>query len=241
MATISLRLEEPLRLEVEDLARSQDVSVSELIRQAIEARLGRDVGRNWSAPRSMSKQDRHLLALLHEILERLVPDDAEYHRSRVDVLNRGFTGEYGGEFTAVEGELSLSNCKLVWDILDMFRVIQASVADVGIERVRLLDQHAEAALTFRGFDGNDELEGQMLAYSQYLVAHGRWTDLAKYFSDEADRGNSHFPTLNVYQRMLEVYRPIWTRIISGHGRGADRYSLTEADLAELVKAGHRQR
>lgn len=236
MATISLRIEEPLRVELEELAKTQEVSVSELIRQAIEARLGREVRRDRSAPRSMSKTDRHLLALLHEILERLDPDEADYHRSRVEVLVRGFTGEYGGEFTAIEDELALSDCKLLWDILDMFRVIRASVANIGVDKLRSIDERAQAILTFRGFDGNDELEGQMLAYSRYLVANDRWTELAEHFSEERDRGNSHFPTLSVYRRMLEAYQPIWQRIISGNGRGADRYILAEAELADVIKA-----
>lgn len=236
MATISVRIEEPLRVELEELAGAQGVSVSEVIRQALEARLGRDVQRDWSAPRSMSMQDRHLLALLHEVLERLDPDEADYHRSRINVLNRGFTGEYGDEFAAVGDELALSDCGLVWDILDMFRVIHASVADVGMEKVRSLGEHAEAALTFRGFDANDELEGQMLGYARHLVAHDRWTDLAECFGDERERGNSHVPLLRVYQRMLEVYRPIWQRIITGPGRGAGRYMLSEPELAELVDA-----
>lgn len=236
MATISLRIDEPLRAELEDLAKSQDVSVSEIIRQAIEGRLGRDVKQAWSAPRSMSKFDRHQLALLHEVLAQFDPDEADYHRSRADVLNRGFTGEYGAEFVAVEDELALSDCKLLWDILDMFRVIKASVANIGITKIRSLDAHAEATLTFGGFDLNDELEGQLLSYAQYLVAHDRWADLAEHFGENSDRGNSHCPKLDVYRRMLEAYRPIWQRLISGHGRGADRYVLTETELAELIQA-----
>lgn len=236
MVTISVRVEELLKDELDELAKAQGVSVSEIIRQAIEARLGHDVPRELPAPRSMSKSDRHLLALLHEVLGQLDPDEADYHLSRIDVLNRGFTGEYGNEFSAVEDELSLSDCKLVWDILDMFSVIQSSMKKIDVENLRSLDEHAEVALTFGGFDANNELEGQMLAYARHLVASGRWTALTTYFGDAADRGNSHMPRLDIYRRMLEAHRPIWQHLLSGHGRGADRYVLNEVKLAELVKA-----
>ena len=229
MVTISVRVDDELRGDLEEIARAQGASVSEIIRQAIETRLGRDDrdDRNSPAPRSMSTPDRHMLALLHQILGRLDPDEADYHGSRIDVFNRGFAAEYGSEFGMVEDELTHSDCKLVWDILDMFSVIQASVAKLGIE---------QAALTFFGFDANDDLEGQMLAYAQYLVTSRRWTSLAHRFDEEAERGNSHMPRLAVYRRMLEVYRPIWQRIMSTNGRGEDRYVLNEAELAELVDA-----
>ncbi len=236
MVTISLRIEETLRDELEETAKTRGTSVSDIIRQAIEIRLGHGVARDSLAPHSMSKADRHRLVLLHEILKRLDPDECDYHEGRIEVLNRGFTGEYGAEFVGVEAELSLSDCKLVWDILDMFSVIQSSVMKISIDNLNAFGEHTEADLKFSGFDANDELEGSMLAYAQYLVAHDRWTSLASCFGDEYDRGNSHMPRLPVYRRMLEIYRPIWQQILTGHGRGADRYILSESELMEIIKA-----
>jgi uncharacterized protein YfbU (UPF0304 family) len=124
----------------------------------------------------------------------------------------------------------------VWDILDMFRVIKASVERIGNETISALDEYAEHALTFRGFDLNDHREGKMLSYARHLIENDRWQDLAEYFDDEHENGNSHSPTLDTYQRMLSVYRPLWTDIISGSMRGRDRYLLTEQELAEVVRA-----
>jgi hypothetical protein len=42
----------------------------------------------------------------------------------------------GREFIPIEDELALSNCTLVGDILDLFRVIKASVDRIGRDTVR---------------------------------------------------------------------------------------------------------
>jgi len=98
------------------------------------------------------KRDRRQLSLLHQILKAVSDDEyeVEYHDKRVEVLENGFTGEYADEFAPIYDELSLDQCRLAWDILDMFTVIHASVNDVGIERVKAVEKHAEFALRFRG-------------------------------------------------------------------------------------------
>lgn len=238
MATISLRVEDEIRDALEDRASGEDVSVSELIRQAIESLLGRDVQLNWSAPSSLPKRDRLQLSLLHRIVQMLESDEfeADYHGSMIDVLRHGYTGEYGEEFISISDELSLSDCKLVWDILDMFRMIKASVDHLGIEKIRALDERAEHALTFRGFDLNDSLEGRMLGYAVHLIEHDRWQGLAEHFDDLHEGGNSHAPMLETYKRMLDVYRPIWADIIDGHKPGRDRDTITKEELASLAQA-----
>lgn len=237
MTTISVRFDEEVREELEELGRRKGLSVSEVIRQAVETRLGRNAEPNWPAPRTMSKPDRHVLVLLHEILQQLAPDEAEYHRRQAEVLARGYTGNYDDEFVGIDDELALADCRLLWDILDMFRVLKASIADIGDEALARIGEDAEIALTFAGFDLSDEREGQMLGYARHLVDNDRWTDLAEHFDATHDRGNSHLPLLSSYQHMLEAFQPIWRDVV--HAGGRRRYVLSEAELAQVVEAWQR--
>lgn len=190
----------------------------------------------WSAPSTLSKRARLHLVLLHRLAGSLTKNsgEAEHHDRMIEVLEHGFTAEYSDEFTAIYDELPLEECKLVMDILDMFRVLEASAEAIGADTLRQIDEHADRAVTFAGFDFNNSREGRMADYARYLIRQGRWTDLAVYFDDEHEHGNSHMPMLDRYQRMLAVYRPIWDSMIRGVDRG--RYLLDEDELAQVVRA-----
>lgn len=237
MATISVRLDEDIRDQLEDRARGEGVSVSELVRRAIEGLLENDlqIQLDWSAPNSLSRRDRLQLSLLHKIISRVVgdPGDAEYHDRMVEVLENGYTGEYGDEFVSISEELSLGECKLVWDILDMFRVLQASAERIGIENIPGVDKRD---VTFAGFDFNDRLEARMAMYAKHLIDNDRWQDMAEYFDREHEYGNSHAPRLSVYNRMLEAYRPIWEELVQGAMRGRNGFTLTAEEIADVVKS-----
>jgi hypothetical protein len=238
MATLSVRIDDALRDELEDMAAATGVSSSEVIRQALEVRLGRDVRSDWDAPRSLSMADRHTLALLHTILARLDSSESEYHETRAAVLQNGWTGEYENEFAAIDRELTLAECKMVWDVLDMFRVLRSSIEAVGVDAVRRIDEHAEAFLVFGGFDLNDTIEGRMLGYVRHLFASDRWSELKADMLARSDGGNSHSPRLAVYTRMLTAFTPIWNdkvqSFLSGHGR----QHLDQSELAAVVEAAY---
>jgi uncharacterized protein YfbU (UPF0304 family) len=230
-----VRVEDDLKERAEEAAAGEGMSVSEWTRQVMRAELGLDVP-EWSAPTSLSKRDRRQLALLHRIVQLVSDDEDEgkHHGRMIEVLEHGFTGEYSDEFLSIYDELPLDECRLVWDILDMFRVIEASVDNVGVDAVRALDEHAEQALRFRGFDLNDRRESRLADYAAHMVHGDRWAELAVYFDDKHERGNSHAPTLDTYLRMRIVFQPIWEAMIHGPDRG--RYHLTEGELLELARA-----
>lgn len=239
MATISLRIDDDIRDELEDMARVEGISVSELLRSGAEALLGRGAARTWTAPATLPKRTRHQLALLHGIAAALADEDnggAEHHQRVAEVFRSGYTAEYPDAFVGIDDELPAHECELVWDILDMFRVLKASVAEVGIKKVKALDEHAERVLVFRGFDLNDARESRMLSYVRYLMANERWDDLAEAIDPKNDRGNSHSRMLPVYERMLTAFKPIWERIIRGDMRGRGSYTLNEVELAEILEA-----
>ena len=237
MATITLRLDDSTRAELDELAEAKGVTVSELLRDTIDGLLGRGVEmERTDVPHSINMAQRRILALQHEILRRLVDDDhdARDHQRQIDVLNGGYTGEYSSEFAAIEPELSRADCELVWDILDMFRVFKASVARLDAAEVTALGDSVEYALTFRGFDLNDSFESRLLGYAQHLIEAGKWEELADRFDDAHERGNSHSRLLPTYQRMLAAFTPIWKRKITG--RGHSWLHLTADELRTILDA-----
>lgn len=233
MATITLRIDDRTRDEVEAVARGRGVSVSELLRHAIDDLLGRDVElRHEEAPTSLTMYERRMLALQHKILASLagepVEEDGDYHVSRVEVLDAGYTAEYSEEFLALESELSRRDSGLVWDILDMFRFLKDSAERLGLDPV-------PPALTFRGFDANDSFESRLRRYAQFLISTGRWTDMAEHFDRAHEDGNSHMPMLATYRRMLDVFQPIW-KAKAGRGFSPDGLLLTTDELDQVLKA-----
>jgi uncharacterized protein len=237
MATITLRLDDWTRDEVERLAQAQDTTISELLRSKINELLGKDVDLpRADAPRSMSLTQRRTLALLHEMLALLKSDeDAAYHRRRMQVLESGFTAEYGDEFIAIGPELTPTDCSLVWDILDMFSVLESSVTRLSPDELAELGEDGERVLSFRGFDGNDARESRMLDYVKYLIDTRRWTNLAEHLSDAQEQGNSHMPVLATYQRMLRAFKPIWDGKLS-RGTGREALDLTIVELRQVLDA-----
>ena len=241
MPTLTLRVDDATRDALESMAAGRDATVSDLLRDAIRTLLGResDPASAPTVPQSLTLVQRRTLALQHEILAELTnePDPYEfderlpYHRERAEVLYRGYTGEYGDEFS-LDPEMARTECRLVWDLLDMFRVVRASIERLSETDRVSLGEDVILALRFRGFDGNDEREGAMLSYSRHLLRSGRWTDLLPQFA-ENDNGNSHWPTLGTYLRMLAVYKPLWSAISSRLGRDE---LLSVGDLRAIAEA-----
>lgn len=197
--------------------------------QAGQARMSTDYD-DLSAPASLSPFERLTLALQHQILSHLDENEADHHRRMQEVLTQGFTAEYGTVFSPY-AELPYDDCRLVYDILDMFRVMKASIAELDeTERHALLADH-KYVLFFQGFDGNDAREGKMASYVDYLQAMDRWTDLVEDVKS-ADGGNSHSLMLGRYQAMLDVYDPIWREKM----RGAEMRLLNAHELRRIAES-----
>lgn len=237
MATISVRIEDDIKDMAEEAAAAVGMSISEWTRDAVRTELGLKVGERRSAPASLTKLARQHLVMLHQIAMAVSDDDSmrEYHEHQIEVLEHGFTYEYDDHFQMIYDELPIAECRLVWDLLEMFDRIKLSVEAIGIEAVMELDDNAKYALRFAGFDFNDRREGRLADYAEYVVLKkGRWNDLAEHFDDAHDRGNSHSPMLDSYQQMLAVFRPIWHEKVHGAQRG--NYMLDAAELAQLSRA-----
>jgi uncharacterized protein YfbU (UPF0304 family) len=242
MPTITLRLDDATKEELEALARSRGQSLSDLIRSALDGLLMRnkDEDRLDITPRSLTAVERQQLALLHRILARVVGDDNDvdgdkaYQLERAQVLEEGFVGEYSMEFCGISSELSARDSKFVVDVLDLFRIVTFSIMKLEADGVEFGEDLARA-LRFDGFDSNDAREGHMLAYARHLVNDERWAELLYTFSAENDRGNSHARRADVYRRMLDEHAKIEAERRHGRVRH-DAYLLGIDELKHLADA-----
>lgn len=244
MAVLNIRVEDRIRDELKEMADDEGVTLSEYVRnlvmEAVVPVFEREVKHGDEPPQeSLRIIDRQILSLLHRILGRVLPEDAndvdgdlEYQLMRAQILEAGYTGEYWYETAGFQTELSKRDCGRVADILDMFRVVTFS-----IERLEsdgsVVDENLKFGLEFMGFDHNDALEGHMAKYVDFLMRDDRWTELKPQL-DRNDNGNSHHRVLDVYMRMLAEYR----RIMDSRGRGLSQmdYFLSHDELQQIAEA-----
>lgn len=245
MAVLNIRVDDRVRDQLKELAAAQGVSLSEYVRdllmEAVVPVLQRTVEHgDEPAPESMRIVDRQVLSLLHRILGRVLPEDAndvdgdlEYQLMRARILEEGYTGAYWYETAGFSRELSKRDCDRVSDILQMFRIITSSI-DRHSKDGSPVSEKLAYQLEFQGFDHNDSLEGHMAGYVDFLMRDGeRWTELKPQL-ERNDNGNSHSRVLDTYLRMLAEYR----RIMDSRERGFSRldYLLYEDELEQIVDA-----
>jgi uncharacterized protein YfbU (UPF0304 family) len=248
MPTITVRLDTDIRDAVQARASAEGVTVSDFIRNLISevvVPIRADEQPDELAPESLTTKERHMMALLHHILARVLPEDGpstdgigsrDDQLERARVLEDGFTTEYWVEFAGISPELSRRDSHRVMDILDMFRVTGHSMRTLE-ERGTPLDERTARTLTYQGFDFNDSLESKMADYVRFLVEDGRWTEQEDFINGPS-RGNSHSRNLETYLRMLAEYRSI-------AARQAGRDTLAADDLiaiaAEAIHPTNRHR
>lgn len=245
MAVLNIRVEDRVRDQLRNLADDQGVSLSEYVRgllmEAVVPVFAREVKHGEEPPaQSMRIIDRQVLSLLHRVLARVLPEDAndvdgdlEYQLRRANILEEGYTGEYWYETAGFRTELSKRDCDRVSDILQMFRIITYSMDRLAKDGIPISEDLAYQ-LAFQGFDHNDSLEGHMASYVDFLMSDGEhWTELKPQL-ERADNGNSHSPELATYLRMLVEYRQIMDSRERGSGdRG---YLLSEDELEQIADA-----
>ena len=243
MAVLNVRVDDHVRDQLKELADAEGVTLSEYVRdlllEAVVPVYEREVKHgDEPAPESMRTIDRQVLSLLHRILGRVLPEDAndvdgdlEYQLERAKILEEGFAGEYWLEVAGFGTELSQRDCGRVSDLLQMFRIITFSIDH--LEKDGTPVEKLASRLEFQGFDHNDALEGHMATYVEYQMRDDRWSELKPQVARN-DGGNSHARMLDTYMRMLAEYR----RVMDGRKRGFDRYDylLTLDELQQIADA-----
>lgn len=253
MATITVRVDDETRAELEELARSRGTSLSVLVRSLLEGlalpKTTQEPRPDSVAPRSLSAYERQMLALQHRILAHVmlatyqelnaidenaaqVEGDPEHQRGKARILESGYVTEYDDVFASVNPELSAEDCRFVVDVLSLFQY-----ANWHIRRLRqggtAIDEDLEERLTFSGFDFNDNRESALAEYARFLVTPARWAELLDRFSAEHEHGNSHMPMASIYQRMVDKHHAI---ISARSGFGPERYRLEVGDLQAIADA-----
>jgi len=113
----------------------------------------------------------------------------------------------------------------VMDILDMWYFIESAydkMSQKDKDYIKANVKHFDNDVRFPGFDGNNESEHRSIA--RFLIEEmDRFTE----FKDHGDL-NSHYPTLDVYRRMLSVFIPIRKTLV---GRNLDA-----KEIVEILKA-----
>lgn len=245
MAMLNVRVDDHVHERLKEIADGEGVTLSDLVRDLLREAVVPISERSerhgdQPAPESFTLRDRLVLSLLHRILARVLPEDADgedgdeaYQLKKAEILESGYTGQYWFEVAGFETELSIKESRQVVDILEMYRIITFSIEKLENSGTPV-DPELVERLRFEGFDHNDSLEGHMARYVRFMMADGEhWTELIPQI-EKTDRGNSHMPTLGMYQRMLTEYR----RIMDGRPRdySTDSWLLKADDLRRLHDA-----
>lgn len=244
MAVLNIRVDDRVRDQLKGMADEEGVTLSEFVRdllmEAVVPVYEREVKHGEEpAPESLRLVDRQVLSLLHRILGRVLPEDAndidgdlDYQLMRARLLEAGYAGEYWYEVAGFNTELSKRDCGRVSDILQMFRIITYSIGHLA-EEGSPVDENLAFELEFQGFDHDDPLEGHMASYIDFLMRNDRWKELKPQL-ERNDHGNSHHRVLDTYLRMLSEYR----RIMDSRERGSNRldYLLSREELEQIVAA-----
>ena len=240
MQTITLRVPDDLRTLIAEAAEANGQSQSDYMRQAIEVHVKRVDPKHDRQPTekniTLTSYERASLILQHQTLlaaQGHLPKesyDSKWHERAIEVLERGYEGEYPQLFPSHAEALNAYDCELVWDILDMFRVIHFSVEALGENGWDAIGvEHAEWFGKFKGFDYQNEREIQMAGYTEYLVKSGRWTEQEELVKEGT---NSHRQMLPTYQSMLGAFKPVWREAVRGGGCS----HLSTQDLRKILLA-----
>jgi uncharacterized protein len=239
MATITLRLDDQDRDDLEQLARNQGVTLSELLRGTIARLVGRDADTPPHVPPSLEITQRHTFRLLHKLMAEVGPEDErDYHRRQAEVIEEGFTAHYHSVFSGIVfPEMTKTDAELVYDLLDAFTVLESSLDKLDDEVRAGLGEGAEYTLRFHGFDHNDPYEYRLAGFAKHLIADGRWDRMAHHFDDEHEGGNSHMPMLNSYRRVLAAYKAVLQKRKKA-GSDFEAYRFNAEALQAVLTAAH---
>ncbi len=154
----------------------------------------------------ISDSEKLILMMLSDIYDKLKIDggiDPDFIRNAIYTENTwALRHKYSG--IPFEDNETPPIVREVFDILDMWRMIEFSYAELNNEDKEFVEK--EAILfgknpKFSGFDGNNE--SKYMSTVEFLV-----NDLDRYREFKGRDFNSHAPKLDIYHRMLTIYKPI---------------------------------
>lgn len=185
-------------------------SRAEAVRRLIEAGLAHD---NKGRALNLSDGEKLIAMMLAELIKKLGVDV----ETNVDLVQKVI---FGGHYWALGWEMpgifhghadKQSRVRFVVDVLDMWSFIEEAFEKLGKNERKRLATEADPIgenVQFPGFDRNNESEHFNIA--RFLV-----DDLQRFsrFREGNRDLNSHFPTLEGYGRMIQVFEPIRKTLI----------------------------
>lgn len=146
----------------------------------------------------LDKKERLALVNQFLILEKLYPEEADYYAKHRQAIAEGYELHYDWIYENLWDGLSKEECKLVLDILDMYRALHFASTKSQCEEFK-----SHYWLKFKGFDGNNE--SSHMAYCRYFIVDlGRFDELR--YDQEFPDLNSHMPSVHKYSAMLEIWK-----------------------------------
>lgn len=150
----------------------------------------------------ITNSEKLILLMLSELYDKLGVDDGidpDFIRSAIFSDNTwGIPWKYAG--IPFKGQETPEIVNKVLDILDMWSTLERSYADLSEDSKSFVEKEAGPFPKFLGFDGNEESE--YMGIASFLV-----NDLDRFEEFKGQNFNSHCPSIDSYQRMLEVFKP----------------------------------
>jgi|HubBroStandDraft_2_1064218.scaffolds.fasta_scaffold01583_4 uncharacterized protein YfbU (UPF0304 family) len=170
-------------------------------------------------PETLTPVERLQLINQFRILEKLYPEQAEDYEESRDIIANGYTIQYGEVFSEVFEEMSMDECKYVFDVLDLHRTLINSYQALSDKKGLTPED-----VRFRGFDGNNETK--RYAFAVHLQKLGKWQETL------TGGLNSHSQsTMSRYLLMLERFEPIKQEILAGL---AGNWLLSAEQIREVI-------
>jgi uncharacterized protein YfbU (UPF0304 family) len=222
-----MRVDEEILERIDRWRGSQDdvPSRAEATRRLIELGLT-SAGAKGSDTVQFTDGERLLALMMRDLYKKLKVEgdiDADFI---ADVIEGGhywapkwqMTGVFHGE------EDDPRNVSFVVEVLNMWSFLERAYGrldEKGKERIAEEAKPFGTDVRFDGFDGNNE--GELMGIADFLINKmGRFEEFRK-----RDL-NSHFPTVDIYNRMLAVFKPMQKSLF---GR-----NLSSADIVRILKA-----
>ena len=168
---------------------------------------------------TLTPVERLMLANQLQILEKLDSKNAEEYQKNRDIIVHGYAVQYDDVFSEIYEEMSVDECRYVYDVLDLYRVLIRSFEDLKDKQGLTADN-----VKFQGFDGSNE--SRRLAFAEHLRKESRWTETL------VGELNSHNVfTKSLYPKMLERFEPISQQILASH---SGNWSLTADQIKKVI-------
>ena len=161
------------------------------------------------------------LSLMNQfsMLKAVDPENESHYDDQIEILRSGYTIMYGEVFKYVYEEMEEDECRYVFDVLDMHRILINSFEALKDKQGLTADD-----VVFEGFDGNNETK--RYAFAEYLRKAGRWKETLV-----GDLNSHSIMTMHRYPKMLERYEPIKKQILDSH---MGKWQLTAEQIKTVI-------